>query len=367
MNVLLTGAAGFVGSHLCDRLIDDGHHVTGVDNLITGRLANLEHLIDHESFELVLGDVCDVPLPARRWEAILHFASPASPPKYQAYPLQTLRVNSAGTQRLLDVACAHESRFILASTSEVYGDAEVHPQLESYWGNVNPIGPRSVYDEAKRYAECLVSTYRRRMGLRSCIVRIFNTYGPRMDPDDGRVVSNFVTRALAGRPLEVYGEGSQTRSFQYIEDLVEAVVRCMAVCHPGPINLGNPHEVTVRELAELVIRLTGSHSIIESWPFPEDDPVRRRPDISMARQVLQWAPSVPLMRGLEETVEYFAAESGGGSGWAARVPDSAGKTSENGAPRPFAERGTRIPVNGAAREEADRAAGVLNERQRAGL
>ena len=321
MNVLLTGAAGFVGSHLSDRLIDDGHHVTGVDNLITGRLSNVEHLQDEDRFELIVGDICDVPLPDRPWGAILHFASPASPPKYQAYPLQTLRVNSAGTQRLLDLACAQEARFLLASTSEVYGDAEVHPQLESYWGNVNPIGPRSVYDEAKRYAECLVSAYRRRMGLRGCIVRIFNTYGPRMDPEDGRVVSNFVTRALAGRPLEIYGEGLQTRSFQYIADLVEAVVRCLEVCHPGPINLGNPHEVTVRELAELVIRLTGSQSSIEPWPFPEDDPVRRRPDISLARQVLQWAPAVPLSEGLKHTIDHFAAgRDGAAVHWDTRVP-----------------------------------------------
>lgn len=324
MNVLLTGAAGFVGSHLCDRLISDGHRVTGVDNLITGRRSNLEQLMDHDDFELIVGDICDVRLPEGPWEAILHFASPASPPKYQAYPLQTLRVNSSGTQRLLDLACAHEARFILASTSEVYGDAEVHPQLESYWGNVNPIGPRSVYDEAKRYAETLVSAYRRSMGLRGCIVRIFNTYGPRMDPQDGRVVSNFVTRALAGEPLAVYGEGSQTRSFQYVEDLVEAVMRCMEVCHPGPINLGNPHEVTVRELAELVIKLTGSQSPLESWPFPEDDPVRRRPDISVARQVLDWAPSVPLREGLRQTVEHFAAgRTDDGAAWRRHVPGHA--------------------------------------------
>jgi dTDP-glucose 4,6-dehydratase len=307
MNVLLTGAAGFVGSHLSDRLIEDGHTVTGVDNLITGRRTNVAHLQDHQAFELIVGDVCDVPLPDRPWDAILHFASPASPPKYQAYPMQTLRVNSTGTQRLLDLAYAHEARFILASTSEVYGDAEVHPQPESYWGNVNPVGPRSVYDEAKRFAECLVSAYRRRMGVRGCIVRIFNTYGPRMDPEDGRVVSNFITRALAGRPLEVYGEGSQTRSFQYVDDLVEAVVRCLEVCHPGPINLGNPHEVTVREFAELVLQLTGSQSPIESWPLPEDDPVQRRPDISLARRVLQWTPSIPLSEGLRRTVEHFAA------------------------------------------------------------
>jgi len=321
MNVLLTGAAGFIGSHLSERLIEEGHRVTGVDNLITGRLTNVEHLLDDDDFELIVGDVCDVPIPDRPWEAILHFASPASPPKYQAYPLQTLRVNSAGTQRLLDLACASEARFILASTSEVYGDAEVHPQLETYWGNVNPIGPRSVYDEAKRYAECLVSAYRRRLGLRGCIVRIFNTYGPRMDPEDGRVVSNFVTRALAGRPLTVYGEGSQTRSFQYIDDLVEAVVRCLAVCHPGPINLGNPHEVTVRELAELVIQLTGSQSTLEAWPFPEDDPVRRRPDITVARQVLEWSPSVPLREGLKRTIAHFATgRQGAAATWDTRLP-----------------------------------------------
>jgi len=331
MNVLLTGAAGFVGSHLCDRLIQEGHQVTGVDNLITGRQANVEHLLDGEAFELIVGDVCDVPLPDRPWEAILHFASPASPPKYQAYPLQTLRVNSTGTQRLLDLACASEARFLLASTSEVYGDAEVHPQLETYWGNVNPIGPRSVYDEAKRYAECLVSAYRRRMGVRGCIVRIFNTYGPRMDPEDGRVVSNFVTRALDGRPLEVYGEGSQTRSFQFIADLVEAVVRCLAVCHPGPINLGNPHEVTVRELAELIIQLTGSQSVIEAWPFPEDDPVRRRPDISVARNVLQWAPSVPLSEGLKQTIEHFAAvRDGTAARWDTRLPSVAAPNASGG-------------------------------------
>ncbi len=308
MNVLLTGAAGFVGSHLCDRLVEAGCRVTGVDNLITGRMENIEHLLEVESFRFVHGDACDVPLPDERWDAILHFASPASPPKYQAYPLQTLRINSAGTHRLLDLACANEARFVLASTSEVYGDAEVHPQRETYWGNVNPIGPRSVYDEAKRYAECLVSTYHRRLGLRSCIVRIFNTYGPRMDPEDGRVVSSFVTSALAGRPLEVYGEGRQTRSFQYIDDLVAGVLRCMNDAHHGPINLGNPHEVSVLELAELVIELTRSRSAIEHWPFPEDDPVRRRPDITRARRELGWAPSVPLREGLTRTIRYFAGQ-----------------------------------------------------------
>jgi UDP-glucuronate decarboxylase len=307
MNVLLTGAAGFVGSNLSDRLIEAGHHVTGVDNLITGRLANIEHLLDCEQFRFVRGDACDVPLPDERWDVILHFASPASPPKYQAYPLQTLRINSVGTHRLLDLACANEARFLLASTSEVYGDAEMHPQPESYWGNVNPIGPRSVYDEAKRYAECLVSTYRRRLGLRGCIVRIFNTYGPRMDPDDGRVVSNFITRALADQPLEVYGEGRQTRSFQYIDDLTAAVLRCIDGAHAGPINLGNPHEVTVLDLACLVIQLTNSRASIEHAPFPEDDPVRRQPDISLARDLLGWSPAVPLRQGLDATIRYFAA------------------------------------------------------------
>ncbi|MFW6093755.1 MAG: UDP-glucuronic acid decarboxylase family protein [Pseudomonadota bacterium] len=310
MNVLLTGAAGFVGSHLCDRLIEAGYRVTAVDNLITGRLDNIEHLLGEARFTFVLGDACDVALPGERWDAILHFASPASPPKYQAYPLQTLRINSMGTHRLLDLACASEARFVLASTSEVYGDAEVHPQQESYWGNVNPIGPRSVYDEAKRYAECLVSAYHRRLGLRSCIVRIFNTYGPRMDPMDGRVVSNFVTRALAGRPLHVYGEGRQTRSFQYVDDLVDGVLRCMHEAHHGPINLGNPHEVSVLALANLVIELTRSDSVIEHWPCPEDDPVRRRPDISRARRELGWAPAVGLRDGLRHTVRYFAGQGG---------------------------------------------------------
>jgi dTDP-glucose 4,6-dehydratase len=353
MNVLVTGAAGFVGSHLCDRLVTDGCHVTGVDNLITGRRANIEHLLDHPRFRFVCGDACDVPLPDERWDGVLHFASPASPPKYQAYPLQTLRINSVGTQRLLDLACASEARFVLASTSEVYGDAQVHPQQESYWGNVNPIGPRSVYDEAKRYAECLVSTYRRRLGLRGCIVRIFNTYGPRMDPGDGRVVSNFVTRALAGQPLEVYGEGAQTRSFQYVDDLVEAVVRCLARSHPGPINLGNPHEVTVLELARLVLQLTDSTARIHYLPFPEDDPVRRRPDIGLARQVLGWEPAVPLRQGLERTIRHFAAESGWNQPsrdrWAPAEGRSGGATRRSGPVAPPQSAGRhRLAGGGAA-------------------
>lgn len=307
MRILITGAAGFVGSHLTDRLIQDGHEILGVDNFLTGRRENLAHLVRHPSFRLLESDVAlhlaiEGPL-----DWILHFASPASPPKYLRYPLETMRANAEGTRHLLELALTKQSGFLLASTSEVYGDPEVHPQTESYLGNVNSVGPRGVYDEGKRFAEALVAAYRRRYGLSTRIVRIFNTYGPRMDPQDGRVVSNFACRALDGEPLVIYGKGNQTRSFQYVDDLVEGVVRLMRVDYPQPLNLGNPGEFTILQLADLVRELAGSRSKIVFEPLPEDDPKRRRPDIGRAKKILDWEPKVELRHGLEKTLDYFRA------------------------------------------------------------
>ena len=307
MTVLLTGAAGFVGSHLADRLLADGHTVIGVDNLVTGRAANVAHLADHPRFRLVEADASG-PLEldeAPDW--IMHLASPASPPRYLERPIETLLVNAEGTRHLLDLARRHGARFLLASTSEVYGDPSVHPQPEAYWGNVNPIGPRSVYDEGKRYAEAITMAYRRHHAVDTRICRIFNTYGPRMDPHDGRVGSNFVRQALAGEPLTVYGDGSQTRSFQYVSDLVEGISRLMASSVGEPVNLGNPTEFTMIELAELVLELTGSRSELAFEPLPQDDPRQRRPDIGRARSLLGWQPTVPLREGLARTIEAFRA------------------------------------------------------------
>jgi nucleoside-diphosphate-sugar epimerase len=305
VRVLLTGAAGFIGSHLCDRLLADGAGVLGVDNLLTGRRENIEHLQTNSRFCLLEHDAItpfDVGEPV---DWILHFASPASPPKYLARPTETLRVNSEGTYRLLELARRHRAKFFLASTSEVYGDPAVHPQVESYWGNVNPIGPRSVYDEAKRYAEAITMSYARSYGLSVRVVRIFNTYGPRMDLDDGRVVTNFITQALAGCPLTVYGSGTQTRSLQYVDDLVEGVLRLMDIEWTTPVNIGNPEEYTMTELASLVIELTGSRSTIVREPLPVDDPKRRRPDITVARDVLGWEPRVSVRQGLTRTIAHY--------------------------------------------------------------
>ncbi len=279
MRVLVTGAAGFLGSHLCDRLLAQGYRVVGMDNFLTGNSANLAHLRSHPDFQLVLHDVTNFIELEGPLDAVLHFASPASPVDYLEHPIPTLKVGSLGTHKALGLAKAKGARFLLASTSEVYGDPLVHPQPESYWGNVNPVGPRGVYDEAKRFAEALTMAYHRYHGLDTRIVRIFNTYGPRMRPNDGRVVSNFIVQALHGDPLTVYGDGSQTRSFCYVDDLVTGIVLLFERGDADPTNLGNPHEFTVRELAALVLKLTGSRSEIVERPLPVDDPRVRQPDI----------------------------------------------------------------------------------------
>ncbi len=305
MRMLVTGAAGFLGSHLCDRLIASGHSVVGMDNGITGNRANIADLERQAAFTLIEHDVSryievDGPL-----DGVWHFASPASPVDYLQLPIQTLKVGSLGTHNALGLAKAKKARFFLASTSEAYGDPIVHPQPETYWGNVNPIGPRGVYDEAKRFAEAMTMAYHRYHGVDTRIVRIFNTYGPRMRPHDGRVVSNFIVQALAGEPLTVYGDGSQTRSFCYVDDLIEGIARLYERGGADPVNIGNPGEFTVRELADLVLRLTGSRSQVVFRPLPTDDPKQRCPDISQARRVLGWEPKVPLEEGLRHTIGYF--------------------------------------------------------------
>jgi dTDP-glucose 4,6-dehydratase len=305
MLALVTGAAGFLGSHLCDRLVAAGHTVVGIDNLVTGNTDNLAHLADAALFTLVQQDVSryiDVP---GDLDAVFHFASPASPIDYLKLPIQTLKVGSLGTHNALGLAKAKQARFLLASTSEVYGDPEVHPQTESYWGHVNPIGPRGVYDEAKRFAEAMTMAYRRAHGIDTRIVRIFNTYGPRMRPRDGRVVSNFIVQALEGRPLTVYGGGTQTRSFCYVDDLIEGILRVFEHGDDQPYNVGNPGEFTVLQLAEMVLRLTGAQGPVVYEPLPIDDPRQRRPDIGRARAALEWEPRVPLEDGLTRTIAHF--------------------------------------------------------------
>ncbi|MCZ6478318.1 MAG: SDR family oxidoreductase [Gemmatimonadetes bacterium] len=304
MRILITGAAGFLGSHLCDRFRREGHSVVAIDNYITGTPENLAHLLG-DGFELVQHDVTEYVHVPGVLDGILHFASPASPTDYLELPIQTLKVGSLGTHKALGLAKAKEARFLLASTSEVYGDPLVHPQPESYWGNVNPIGPRGVYDEAKRFAEALTMAYRRAHGVDTRIVRIFNTYGPRMRPGDGRVVSNFIVQALRGEPLTVYGDGGQTRSFCYVSDEVEGIYRLFMSDVTEPVNIGNPDEFRVSELADLVLELTGSPSKIRHLPLPEDDPKVRQPDITRARELLGWEPQVPLREGLAQTIEYF--------------------------------------------------------------
>jgi len=305
MRVLITGAAGFLGSHLCDRFLAEGYEVIGMDSLITGTPRNLAHLLGHPRFRFVEHDVTEFIYVDGPLDGVLHFASPASPADYLEYPIQTLKVGSLGTHKTLGLAKAKGARFLLASTSEVYGDPEVHPQPESYWGNVNPIGPRGVYDEAKRFAEALVMAYHRYHGLDTRIVRIFNTYGPRMRPNDGRVVSNFIVQALRGEPLTVYGDGSQTRSFCYVSDQVEGIYRLFHSDYSLPVNIGNPAEYTVLELARRIIALTGSRSTIDFRPLPTDDPKVRRPDTTIAKKVLGWEPTVSLDEGLERTIPYF--------------------------------------------------------------
>lgn len=303
--VLVTGGAGFLGSHLIDRLLDQGHEVLCVDNLFTGTKRNIEHLHGHPRFEFMRHDVC-FPLFVEVDE-IYNLACPASPVHYQHDPVQTTKTSVHGAINMLGLAKRLKCRIFQASTSEVYGDPAVHPQTEDYWGNVNPIGIRSCYDEGKRCAETLFFDYHRQHGLDIKVVRIFNTYGPRMHPADGRVVSNFVMQALNGDPITIYGDGSQTRSFCFVSDLVEGFLRFMASPAEltGPMNVGNPHEFTIAELAELVVELTGSNSGIEYRPLPQDDPTQRRPDISMARERLDWTPKVQLREGLTQTIAYF--------------------------------------------------------------
>ncbi len=305
MRVLITGAAGFLGSHLTDRFLADGHEVIGVDNFLTGSPDNIAHLIGNASFHFVQHDVTNFIYVEGELDGVLHFASPASPVDYLELPIQTLKVGSLGTHKTLGLAKAKAARYLLASTSEVYGDPEVHPQREDYWGHVNPIGPRGVYDEAKRFAEAMTMAYRRFHGVDTRIVRIFNTYGPRMRPYDGRVVSNFIVQALRGDPLTVYGQGSQTRSFCYVSDLIDGIYRLFLSNEPGPVNIGNPGEFTVLELARKVIALTGSRSEIELRPLPQDDPKQRKPDITLARQALGWEPQVDLDEGLALTIPAF--------------------------------------------------------------
>jgi len=303
--VVVTGGAGFLGSHLCEALAARGDAVVAVDDLSTGVAGNLAALAGRDGFSFVEADVsAELPVEGPV-HAVMHLASPASPPDYLARPLETLAVGSEGTRRALELAAAHGARFVLASTSEVYGDPAEHPQRESYWGNVNPVGPRSVYDEAKRFAEALTMAFRRARGLDVGIVRIFNTYGPRLRPGDGRVVSNFLVQAIEGRPLTVYGDGSQTRSLCYVEDEVAGLVALLDSTLTGPVNIGNPAERTVLELAHAVLDLTGSSSPIVYEPLPADDPTRRRPDISLARRELGWEPVVPLEEGLRRTAAFF--------------------------------------------------------------
>jgi dTDP-glucose 4,6-dehydratase len=305
MTLLVTGAAGFLGSHLVDRLLRDGHQVVGMDNFITGNRQNLAHLEGDARFRLITHNVSTYIAFHEPLDGVLHFASPASPIDYLELPIQTLKVGSLGTHNSLGLALARRARFLLASTSEVYGDPLEHPQRETYWGHVNPIGPRGVYDEAKRFAEAMTMAYHRHHGVDTRIVRIFNTYGPRMRPRDGRVVSNFIVQALRGDPLTVYGDGTQSRSFCYVDDLIDGIVRLYERGGHDPMNVGNPIEFTMLELAELVLKLTGSRSTIVHKPLPTDDPRQRQPDITKARTELGWEPAVPLEEGLRRTIPYF--------------------------------------------------------------
>ncbi len=305
VTTLVTGGAGFVGANLCERLVADGETVIALDNFVTGRRSNLAALEGNPAFSLVDFDL-NTGLPALpKLDRIYHFASPASPPEYQRFPIETLLVNAEGTRRLLDRAVEDGAWFLFASTSEVYGDPLDHPQREDYRGHVSSIGPRSMYDESKRYAEALITAYAERYGMHTRMVRIFNTYGPHMAPHDGRVVSNFIVQALQGEPLTIYGSGQQTRSFQYIDDLIEGVVRLMKSHYSGPVNIGNPNEFTMLELATKVLAMTGSPSEIDFLSLPVDDPNRRRPDITLAKTLLGWEPRVSLDEGLEKTIGYY--------------------------------------------------------------
>ena len=310
MRILVTGGAGFLGSHLCDRLLAEGHDVIAMDNLITGSTDNIAHLSGNRRFQFIHHDVTNYIYLKGPLDAILHFASPASPIDYLELPIQTLKVGSLGTHNALGLALAKEARLLLASTSEVYGDPMIHPQQESYWGNVNPIGPRGVYDEAKRFAEAMTMAYHRSHGVDTRIVRIFNTYGPRMRLRDGRVVPNFVGQALRSEPLTVYGEGKQTRSFCYVSDLVDGIYRLLMSNESEPVNIGNPAELTIHDFAKVINELTGNPAGIRFEPLPVDDPKQRQPDISKARRVLGWEPKVDLRTGMTQTVEWFRNQLG---------------------------------------------------------
>ena len=310
MRVLATGGAGFIGSHLCDFLLAQGYEVLCMDNLLTGSVENIAH-IRSERFAFIKLDVTNYIYVAGPLDYVLHFASPASPIDYLEHPIQTLKVGALGTHKALGLAKENGAKLLLASTSEVYGDPLVHPQREDYWGNVNPVGPRGVYDEAKRFAEALTMAYHRSHGLDTRIVRIFNTYGPRMRIRDGRAIPTFIAQALRGEPITVHGDGSQTRSFCYIDDLVEGIWRLMQATTSDPVNLGNPEEMTLLELAKRIIRLTGSSSTMVFSPLPQDDPKQRRPDLTRARQLLHWEPRVELDEGLRRTIEWFRTTLGG--------------------------------------------------------
>jgi len=304
---LVTGGAGFLGSHLCDALVGDGGSVVAVDSLLTGNLANLAHLRNDTRFEFVEQDICEH-LDVGRVDYVFHFASPASPVDYSEHGIATLRAGSLGTFHTLEIARRYGAGYLVASTSECYGDPLEHPQSESYWGNVNPVGPRSVYDEAKRFAEALVMAYHRSGGVSTHLARIFNTYGPRLHPGDGRVISNFMVQALRGEPLTIYGDGQQTRSFCYVDDLIDGIMRLAASSESFPVNLGNPVEFTILECAQTVLEVTGSKSELRFVDLPEDDPARRRPDITKARTLLGWEPRVQLKEGLEKSLGYFRSK-----------------------------------------------------------
>ena len=315
MRILITGAAGFLGSHLCDRLLAEGHEVIGLDNFITGNPDNIAHLMGNQKFSFYKHDVSNYIFVRGKVDAVLHFASPASPnPQspsgYFNLPIQTMKAGALGTHNCLGVARAHNARFLLASTSEIYGDPLEHPQAETYWGHVNTIGPRSCYDEAKRYAEAMTMAYHRTHGVDTKILRIFNTYGPRMQVDDGRVVSNFLVQALQGKPITIYGDGSQTRSFCYVADEAAGILALLDSDLHSPVNIGNPGEFTMLELADLVIEVTGSSSELVFEPLPEDDPKQRRPDTTVARERLGWEPKVTLREGLGHTAAFFRMELG---------------------------------------------------------
>lgn len=306
MRIVITGGAGFIGSHLCDYFIKKGHTVIAIDNLITGNIKNIEHLFGNPKFQFVKYDVTNYIHVPGKVDAVLHFASPASPIDYLKYPIPTLKVGALGTHKALGLAKEKKSIFMLASTSEVYGDPLVSPQNETYWGNVNPVGVRGCYDEAKRFAEAMTMAYHRYHNLNTRIVRIFNTYGPRMRLNDGRVVPNFIYQALNKKPLTVYGKGTQTRSFCYISDLVEGIYKLLFSKIHTPVNLGNPTELSINEFAKVILKLTGSKSKITYKPLPQDDPKQRCPDITIAKQKLKWSPKVPLEEGLKKTIEYFS-------------------------------------------------------------